>query len=1170
MWSRIRPFHSRVEGSPLSSRSGPEIRPKESRNLATLTLKSFLKLAERSIIIVAAFSSSAFAQTLSVPPDITKTNTFFNVVIVNSGGTLTGTGLTLGNIQNPNTPIISLNGQNGNAVAILTNTTLNFGNQSSTTPAISATGPGAMLTISGFTTFTGNSQRIGVMVTSGATVVIEDGSKVNLNFTGGQGTGLVVNDSTLSLTNTQVVMGTTNHNTGVNASNGATVELSGGLVNMPSSGDTNTGLLVNASNLFVNPSTVSGTTVSMTGTNDNFGVNAISGAIGNISGASVSVAATGDRNMGLAANNSMLSVTGTDVSVTGTNNNVGVNAANGGLVDMSGGSVFVRTTGSGNIGASALGGSTVTLENTSVEVLGNSNIGVQADGEKSQLSANDSLITVTGNNGIGAFATNGGAIGTRSESITVNGNNPTGVKLNNSGVFQMAGGSVTTTGSGGQAILVSGTGSIAANTQNHGTFDGTTVTSQNGIGILAQAGGQDSTLDFFNGASLTPANGINGTLLLDQADGTVSLNGTNKVVFEGNVDATGAKGKANVTLSKGSMLTGSINKNQLQGAVDISSFEGAGTASEVTALPPGLPRQNVNLLVGDPSTWNMTASSTLGQLEVADRASININFNEPPGTFRTLVAQSLTLVPNNSTDHGATFGMNVDLPKFRGDLLVIQTPTGGFSQHLLQITNPNQSQDPQVNRALLVVISAQTSGLEFPSNIVDAGSFKYESRRGDKTPLTPDPNNWYLVRTDTPEPGPTPTPIPTPPPSPTPPPIPTPTPLPNPTPLPTPLPFPTPTPSATPTPSPTPNPTPSPTPPGGEGQIDFPKQLDPPDALTNTANAAIGTYSSTIPLFYADMQTLVERMGELRLGIQAAAPPVSPSPKEVVEGKGLLEAKQVVPVPAPPPNSEWSVWVRGFGSGMRINNDVSRVFNQDVGGFQIGADRRFEALWSGDVYLGMFAGYIYASRDFLDGGTGSTNAFSLGTYATWIHPQGWYADAVFKYTQMWNYFSTPNLEGFTSTGYYNIPAIGGSLEFGKRFDFAGGRFFIEPEAQLAGVWEGGMDYTASNGLLVHGDDQTSLQGRLGGRLGVHFDLSQGLAIEPYAKAEVIEEFLTGNNVRTDNTTFVSSLSGTVGRFGGGITARLSQSVYLYGEYDYATGDHIQEPWSVTGGFRWQW
>jgi outer membrane autotransporter protein len=69
------------------------------------------------------------------------------------------------------------------------------------------------------------------------------------------------------------------------------------------------------------------------------------------------------------------------------------------------------------------------------------------------------------------------------------------------------------------------------------------------------------------------------------------------------------------------------------------------------------------------------------------------------------------------------------------------------------------------------------------------------------------------------------------------------------------------------------------------------------------------------------------------------------------------------------------------------------------------------------------------------------SAFSLGAYATWIHPQGWYVDTVFKYTQMWNSFSTPNLQGFTSTGDYDIPALGGSLEVGRRFDLAGGRFF---------------------------------------------------------------------------------------------------------------------------------
>lgn len=163
---------------------------------------------------------------------------------------------------------------------------------------------------------------------------------------------------------------------------------------------------------------------------------------------------------------------------------------------------------------------------------------------------------------------------------------------------------------------------------------------------------------------------------------------------------------------------------------------------------------------------------------------------------------------------------------------------------------------------------------------------------------------------------------------------------------------------------------------------------------------------------------------------------------------------------------------------MKISNDASRIFNQDVGGFQMGADRRFGSVLGGDVYAGVFGGYIYASRDFNDGGTGSTNAFSLGGYATWIHPEGWYVDMVGKYTQMWNYFKTPTLGEVNpiSTGYYNIPAVGGSLEVGRRYDFGGGCFFVEPEVQLAGVWEDGMSYNASNGLRVHGDSQTSLRG----------------------------------------------------------------------------------------------
>jgi outer membrane autotransporter protein len=994
---------------------------------------------------------------------------------------------------------------------------------------------------------------------------------LNVNFFPGNGVGVTANSGTAGLTKTTINLGSSGGVRGIVANGpGATVTLgAGSLVNASGGGGGNFGVQVNGGRViltdgaFVNMPGGGGSSqvqvngggaFDMTG-----GALQVSGGGGNgiragddrtagtvsLNGTAVTVLGSGGNSSGVWANISGSNATLVDTSVTVSGpggGNFGVKATAGAGVNLAAGSVLVNATGDNNIGVLAgTSGSTAILNGTSVMVSGsNSSIGIQADGSNSVLTAVASKIVLTGFNNIGARAQNGASMLLTDTSVTVNGTNGTGVQLTNSGTTITVGGSVETTGTGGQAIFVSGAGA------NHGTFTGTSVQSDNGTGILAQ-GNAESTLDFWNSASLTAGNGL---LLLDQANGTVNLNGTNQVKFVGDVDATGASGLANVTLRQSSSLTGAINQNRLAGAIEIASAEGVTSATGFT----GLPKQNVSLLI-DSSLWNMTASSTLNQLEVFPGALINFS-GSASGPFRTLVANSLT-------GFGGTFAMNVDLPNFRGDLLVIQTPTAGFNEHQLQITNLNQGQDPAAHRALLVVISNQTSGLEFPSNQVDAGTFKYESQRGDNTPTTPDPHNWYLVRDDeTPQPTPTPGPTPTPIPSPTPGPIPTPTPLPesSPSPIPTPQP----------TPHPTPQPTPPPAPPGGEGAIDDPKPIDPIQDLSNTANAAIGTYSSTIPLYYADMQTLVERMGELRLGIQETPSAASSGSEQLAGGKGTVDVKQIAPPPVAPATSQWGIWIRGFGSGTRINNDVSRVFNQNVGGMQIGADKRFGSLWNGDLYLGVFGGYIYASRDFLDGGEGNTNAFSLGAYTTWIHPQGWYVDTVLKYTQMWNSFSTPNLEGFTSTGDYNIPAIGGSFEAGRRFDFAGGRLFIEPQGQLAGVWAGGMDYTASNGLRVHGDDQTSLQGRLGGRLGMHFEFSQGLTIEPYAKAEVIQEFLTGDNVMTNSTTFDSNLSGTVGRFGGGLTVKVSQSGYLYGEYDYATGDHFQQPWSISAGLRLQW
>jgi len=318
------------------------------------------------------------------------------------------------------------------------------------------------------------------------------------------------------------------------------------------------------------------------------------------------------------------------------------------------------------------------------------------------------------------------------------------------------------------------------------------------------------------------------------------------------------------------------------------------------------------------------------------------------------------------------------------------------------------------------------------------------------------------------------------------------------------------------------------------------------------------------------MDTLIERLGELRL--LAQAPP--PAPPAGVSKEGGKEI--VTPPPPVEPPAGGGVWIRGFGSGSHIDDQVSRSFHQNLGGFQIGADKRLVTHF-GDLYLGGFLGYFHANRDFQNqpfnqDATGTTNAFSLGGYSTLIHPSGFYADLVVKYTQLWNDFDAPNVLsslglGPSATANYSIPTFGASLEIGKRWDF--GHFFLEPQGQIEGAWADSTSYTVSTGLRVNADSQTSLRGRLGLRAGYHIDCGS-MAFEPYAKASVINEFLGGDRVTTNQTNFFPTLSGAGIQAAGGVTARITDSIYLYGEYDYANSDKIRIPWAVDAGLRWEW
>jgi outer membrane autotransporter protein len=703
-------------------------------------------------------------------------------------------------------------------------------------------------------------------------------------------------------------------------------------------------------------------------------------------------------------------------------------------------------------------------------------IGVEADGSGSRIIADNLRIIGLGlGPGSGVEAENGGLIDLTNATITVDGINGYGLTVSG------AGSSISVFNSTISSTL--GSGALVENGASLSLVDSTLTALIHGIVATGGTLGAPNSI-FVSGGSVSTVTG----------DAFQVQNGATNIIINNGATIMGNSALLRV-LNPGTVVNFQASNASLTG--DILADPGSqttvsltnGTILTGTVNPPLLIGPGVDLRIDGSSQWVLTGSSDLKSLDVSPGAQVI--FSAPLFTLH----RSLTLGSLSGT--GGIFDLNISLFRQVGDLIDITGPSAG--SHLLNFSDIGLATDLRLNAALLVVETAD--GVAGFSGMTDGAVFKYYVVHGDGSGLTPNPNDWYLVRADQiveaqimRRAG---------------------------------LPA---------------------------GSVDTPVGLPTVDALTNAANAAIGTYAAGIPLFYADLDTLSERLGELRLLDAETRASVDP------DGKGVIPATA-------PSEPVFGSWVRGFGSGMTINDQVSRSFDQNIGGFQFGADKRFNA-FNGNLYVGGFLGYLYASRDFLDGSTGTSNEISVGAYSTWVNPQGWYADLVFKYSQLWNYLSAPGSNGGVSTGNYTIASVGGSLEIGKRFDL--GRFFIEPQAQLAGVWESGNSYTESNGATVGFSDQYSLRGRLGLRAGMHFSLGNGMILEPYVKVSAVHEFLTGDQISLDDVPFQPTISGTLVDAGIGLAARLNQSIYLYGEYDYANGDKIREPWFVNAGLRWQW
>jgi hypothetical protein len=328
----------------------------------------------------------------------------------------------------------------------------------------------------------------------------------------------------------------------------------------------------------------------------------------------------------------------------------------------------------------------------------------------------------------------------------------------------------------------------------------------------------------------------------------LTLSGSSLTALIHGVVATGGTAGApnSITVSGGNLTTVLGDAFQVQnGATNITVSNGATVMGNTALLrvldPPGetvvnFTASHANLfgdIFADPAsqtTVNLTDASTLtgrvnpllspganltidGSSQWVLTGSSNVkSLSVSPGAsavFSAPFAEAYhTLTIGSLSGTGGIFGMNIDLRGTHGDLIDITGTSAG--SHLLTFTDRDHGTDLRPNQALLVVETPD--GIAGFSGMTDRAVFKYYVVHGNGSSATPNPDDWYLVRADkivrdqvarSADEAP--------------------------------------------------------------GSLDTPVGLSTVDALSNPANAAIGTYAAGVPLFYADMGTLLQRLGELRL-----------------------------------------------------------------------------------------------------------------------------------------------------------------------------------------------------------------------------------------------------------------------------------------------------------------
>ena len=302
-----------------------------------------------------------------------------------------------------------------------------------------------------------------------------------------------------------------------------------------------------------------------------------------------------------------------------------------------------------------------------------------------------------------------------------------------------------------------------------------------------------------------------------------------------------------------------------------------------------------------------------------------------------------------------------------------------------------------------------------------------------------------------------------------------------------------------------------------------------PTVISSTANAGANFLNIGYLMNFAETQTLMQRMGDVRQG-----------------------------------KTGGNVWLRGIGGRFSSFADGKLShFSMSYTGYQFGVDKRLsEDL---PVYLGLFMGVTEGSPHYRSG-DGNTRSSHAGLYSTWINDDGYYVDGVVKFNRLHNQFSVNDTQHNQVSGASASYGFSVSLEAGKKFTFpdnASG-FYLEPQLQMTAGYQDSSSLRASNGLNIGLSNYKSSLGRASVLAGYEVNQS-GFKFNGYLKTGMMREFSGDAGYALNGSRENLSFKGNGWNNAIGVSAQLNNHT-LFVEADSVNGNRFNQR-QMNAGYR---